>query len=545
MYIFSANAHKKMDRVLEEILSIEISEDVYKHLMPHQIPHLQNLIYSIRKNGVALDSGDTGSGKSYTVIALCAVMGLRPFFNGLKGGIPNLYKVCEIFGIEPIGNINYESIKNGKYYESLEDYQSENRVECPYVEVVKVHDKDPISGKLKYDKNGKAKMIVQKFIWKLPENTIVVFDEAHKCKNGKTSGQNTTNSKFMASIKPYISKEKNIYCILLSATITDKLENFDVVAYILGLYRPYQSKIYKQFLRNHGRDEKEIFQSIHKLLFPVYASRMSIRAIKEDTGNSVFRTNDVKAVIFPVDKQTSIEIEENHQMIKRALKEIRSKGLSKGWGIIIRYWQRIEVLKVPSVVDTIIQNLQDSAVVVFINFSETKKLLVDHLTAKGVNIQRMDFIDGEQKADERENVVDRFQNNNVDLLICQIKAGGVSLSLHDLHGKQRKSLIFPTWSATDIKQSLGRIYRANAKTDAIQRIVYCKCTDEQANSELDRQIHLRDESVSEEYTNVAGECNGVLTIEEKLCQNVNVKLENIEMINNGNLDGFQNIDEIN
>src|SRR5208282_3763065 len=114
-----SNARLRNLREREEILTVELDEVVYKHLLGHQVLHTQNLIYSIKKHGSALDCSDTGSGKSYSAVAACKQLGLRPLFIGPKAGIPNLYSVCEIFGVEPLGNVNYETLKNGKYYTSL------------------------------------------------------------------------------------------------------------------------------------------------------------------------------------------------------------------------------------------------------------------------------------------------------------------------------------------------------------------------------------------------------------------------------------------
>jgi len=549
---------KKME-ILEKIISINISENVCKFLLSHQIVHTQNLIYSLKTNKIALDCADTGTGKSYSAVAICKNENLRPFFIGPKAGIPNLYKACEEFGIKPLGNVNYESIKNGKYYKSLEDYHSEIRSICPYVEIIREQERSPLTKKLLFTKSGNPKMVITKFIWKFPPKTLIIFDEVHKCRNGKSSGKETGNSKMLVSIKPFLNKTQEIFGLFLSATITDKLENFDVIAYMLGFYHPYHKKIYAQFVRRLGRNDQEIFKKIHSMIFPQYASRMSIRLIKECTGDSVFKNNDVQAVMFPVARSTALEIEETHQKIKEALQEIRSHGISKGWGAVIRYWQRIEVLKVPSIVDTVISYLQEgSAVIVFVNFSETKKLLVDYILSHEsntgqslINMEKIDYIHGDQNSLQRQEVVDKFQNNKIDLLACQIQAAGVALSLHDLHGKQRKSIIFPTWSATGLKQSLGRTYRALAKTDAVQRIVYCKY---QEHSEADMistnindlDIEMRDRAPrfpgGPDFSNIPGEGKSTLSIEEMLCNNVNAKLENIEWLNNGNLLDLQKIE---
>ena len=60
------------------------------------------------------------------------------------------------------------------------------------------------------------------------------------------------------------------------------------------------------------------------------------------------------------------------------------------------------------------------------------------------------------------------------------QAGGTGLSLHDVNGEHpRVSLISPSFSAIDLKQALGRIHRAGAKSPAVQklslRIIQLRC----------------------------------------------------------------------
>ena len=63
------------------------------------------------------------------------------------------------------------------------------------------------------------------------------------------------------------------------------------------------------------------------------------------------------------------------------------------------------------------------------------------------------------------------------IIICNIQSGGTGISLHDTNGNHpRISLISPTWSAQDLLQVLGRIHRAMAKTNSIQKIIFCKGT---------------------------------------------------------------------
>ncbi len=65
--------------------------------------------------------------------------------------------------------------------------------------------------------------------------------------------------------------------------------------------------------------------------------------------------------------------------------------------------------------------------------------------------------------------------------MVNIAAGGTGISLHDTNGKrQRVSLICPTFSAKNHLQTLGRIHRNGAKSDAIQKILVAHDSIEEA-----------------------------------------------------------------
>ena len=149
-----------------------------------------------------------------------------------------------------------------------------------------------------------------------------------------------------------------------------------------------------------------------------------------------------------------------------------------------------------------------------------------------ISLDKIEYIEGGQNNEFRSDVVKRWRNDEYHVLICQIKAGGIALSLHHVKpdGRPRVSLIFPTWSATDLKQARGRIYRANALSDAIQRVIYVKYI---APTEVSHVITPAASAAEK------GEGQGTLSIEEMLCRSVNDKLANIEMFNNGNLLSLQ------
>ena len=93
---------------------------------------------------------------------------------------------------------------------------------------------------------------------------------------------------------------------------------------------------------------------------------------------------------------------------------------------------------------------EGKSVALFINFRDTIHAIQE-------SVKNAMIIYGGQPEAERQANIEMFQENQKHVIICQMQSGGVGLSLHDLGGRQRVSLISPTWSAIDMIQALGRI----------------------------------------------------------------------------------------
>jgi hypothetical protein len=120
---------------------------------------------------------------------------------------------------------------------------------------------------------------------------------------------------------------------------------------------------------------------------------------------------------------------------------------------------------------------------------------VDALCAK---LKTNCVIRGGQKDSDRQANIDAFNADRSHVIICNIKAGGVGVSLHGTPtSRMRYAIICPTHSGQDLKQALGRVWRAKG-AKSIQRIFFA-----------------------------AG------TIEEKVCKQVNAKISRIDVLNDG------------
>jgi hypothetical protein len=295
--------------------------------------------------------------------------------------------------------------------------------------------------------------------------------------------------------------------LLLSATISDKVQCFKPFGSIFGFYddmKKYQmwmrkiKKAREIYYRNKNMtDDQKSLDIIHTKLFPEFGSRIKIK----DLG-SMFPSNQVLSQSYMSNNQE--EIQKQYDIIEEAFRELKEKwSRSEGLGKLIRARMKIEMLKVPIMLDIIEEALDSNySIVVFVNYRDTLNYLAHYFETECL-------IHGGQTMEERQDSIDQFQSNKSKIIICIIQAGGVGISLHDVNGGHpRMSVISPTWSGQDMQQALGRIHRAGSKSPALQRIVFC--------------------------TN---------TYEERICELIQIKLTNITGINDRDLVGPKFTDE--
>jgi len=90
------------------------------------------------------------------------------------------------------------------------------------------------------------------------------------------------------------------------------------------------------------------------------------------------------------------------------------------------------------------------------------------------------IISGAVTGQQRDFVIREFQQSKTPrAIICNMRAGGTGVSLHDEIGLPRQSIMTPGWSSTDLLQALYRIHRRGAQSTAIQHIVFAADTFEE------------------------------------------------------------------
>jgi superfamily II DNA or RNA helicase len=447
-------------------------------LLPFQVAHAEHLVSVLRTQWAALDASDVGTGKTYVACALarrlrCGLLVVAP-----KAVLPAWHAVATATRTRVVGVANYELLKGGKWFPVS---PLEPAVPCPLLTI---------------DESTKA------FRFEIPPRTLVVIDEAHRAKNVKTSTWALVHALFTGV------RATSARLMLLSATLADKVDFFRPFGYVLGQYAdpshfkswlralPTSTVLHeegdeaREFLCGGSADADAVVK-IHRAIFPACASRIRVK----DLGDA-FPANQVTALPYALD--THEEVDALYAEINRLLRHLtRRERRSEALGRIILCLQRIEVLKVPIFVELAEDALASGcSVVIFTKFRVSQDLLADMLRAKA-------RICGGQPAEERAAAIAAFQANTVHVILVNIQAGSAGISLHDLHGRQRVSLISPTWAAIDMQQALGRIHRAGARSPALQRIVFV-----------------------------------AQSMEERICALVNEKLGRLRTLNDGDLTPF-------
>lgn len=447
--------------LIEQPKTLTVVKGWDEHLYEWQKMSAKRLMMALTTNGSAVDTSDVGTGKTFVSLSVCKALRLKPYVICPKAVIPSWRRAADFIGVESIVS-NYERVRMGHDF------------------VVK-------------DKKS------FKFNFGL-EEPVLIFDEAQNC-----GGFNTQNAKLMMA-----AKSNMIKAIALSATLADNPTRMRAVGYMLGLF-PYEKYFSWAFSRGVRKGlwggiefdgKTEHLLRIHREIFPMRGTRIRVSELGDK-----FPENQVIPEVLDFGNDTKeidrlwAEMEEELAI----LKERQSHDKNPDMPMIVqsRARQKIELLKVPIVVDRAISLVEEGkAVAIFCSFNQTVEGLLERISPALSKQGGAAFISGKQKtSEERQAAIDAFQAGKVRVIVCNIMAGGVGINLHDVEGTYpRVSLIFPTFKAEALKQALGRIHRAGAKTKATQYIVYA------AN-----------------------------TVEEHVCARVEKKLRNMDVLNDGDL----------
>ena len=444
-----------------------------KGLLEPQVPHALTLLNSLYLNGIACDLSETGVGKTY-----CAAWIAKQFNAPLvvicpKSVIGTWEKVLGIFGVKAKVMTNFEKLMRGG---------------TPHVSF-REPKVDPKTGKTIEDKWRYQQVEV-----KLPAGALVIVDEAHRCK-----GTTSLNAGLLIALK-----RQGYKVLTLSATQATNPTEMRAFGYAANLHDLYH---WKMWCLDHGAEDvgkwgtlsfdneneqsQKKMSKCHDNLFDL--QNVASRLTREMMG-SLFPENHVVAEAYDLG-ENSPKIQKVYDEMEWELDALEegTQGYSEHvFAVIMKARRRAEMLKIP-LMQEMVEDLYDEgkSVVVFLNFTESIEALSDRLLKNKKLAGKIGYVYGEAKFKDRAQDIADFNADKKRILLCNLKSGGVSVSYHDLIGKHaRAALISPSFSAVDMLQALGRIHRQGGLTKCYQRILYAAgCIEERACQKVQARLN--------------------------------------------------------
>jgi superfamily II DNA or RNA helicase len=334
--------------------------------------------------------------------------------------------------------------------------------------------------KLRAGNTPHGKWVKKQWVWTIPRS-LIIFDEAHKC-----SGAATKNAKMLIE-----AKDRHAV-LMLSATIANSPLQMRAAGWLLGAHMLgnfWQWCIKNGCVKNRWNGLEFFGDHAH---IAAVAGQIAHRCARMTAAELADHFAETQIITEPLAFGDEIaDIYEEMESEIAALDDI-AKGDSKNAAAAalvaqLRARQRVELLKVPLMVDMVEDLLAEGkSVAVFVNFSATLDALKEKLPANSSKI------DGRQTAEEREAAIEAFQNNVSKVVVANIAAGGVGISLHDTHGGHpRAAIISPDWNEKNIIQVVGRVHRAGGKSPSMQRILFAAGTiEEKVERSVRKKISL-------------------------------------------------------
>jgi len=447
-------------------------------LLDPQKDHALKLVDSLFLNGVAADLSETGCGKTYVaawvakyfnvpIVVICPKVVIRTW-NG----------VLDTFGIKAHTVINFEKLLRGTGMSEHVEITQYPRAQDEYD-------------------------------IKFPKNALIIVDEVHKCK-----AWNSKNAQFLIALR----KQKYKTLVLSATAATNPLEmrsfgfatllhnlhNFKDWILSKGAYRTGRFGTYGIDL--NGSQTLNAMREMHEDLFENLkcASRMTRKQF-----GKIFPKNRIVADSFDMGSNTD-KINKVYAMMDEELAQLEESSSNYSehvFAIMTKARRMAELLKVPTMVEMIKDWYAEGiSPVVFVNYTDTVKAIEKKLE-KTKLANQLCFITGGQSQKQRNTDIDDFQSNKKRVMIANLAAGNAGISLHDLEGNHpRASIISPSFSAINLVQALGRIHRAEGKSECIQKIMFAADT-----------------------------------IEERACSRCQSKIDNIDNLNDGDLTSGINI----
>lgn len=328
-------------------------------------------------------------------------------------------------------------------------------------------------------------------LWRLPKNTLVILDECHR----GTSGSKSKATQAFASLKSY----ESIRLLAMSATLASSPMQLRLVGYWADMH-DFTVGSFMRFCMKHGCNYDIFGRGIKRRECLVFTknrdeARKHMSKIRAELGDRImaygpkdipnFPTETVTVELVDLAKDDRAALEEAYESMKDKLRKTKCALVNMLHERMLA--ERAKARAMAQLALSYVQSITDNySAVLFVSFTETRLAVEQELRSAGVEFRS---IYGGMDPDERQKGIDEFQDNKVHCLVCMSQAASCAMSAHDVkHERMRVSIISPSFSASDMKQALGRIRRCGG-THATQIFALAKGTiEEKVAMSLQRKI---------------------------------------------------------
>lgn len=311
-----------------------------KQLYPQQETHAKKLLDILQLHKSALDSSETGTGKTivgtYAAEQICCTYRVPALVVCPKVVIPTWERELKDRGVSTAQVINYEKLRGGK---------------SPFGHWEK-----------------------RKWVWDLPEHSLIIFDEAHKC-----AGVDTKNAKML------IEAKDRYFVLMLSATLASSPTQMRAAGYLLGAHglgNFWGWCIKNGCAKNRWNGVEFGGDPFH---IKSIAEQIAHRCSRMTVADMADHFTETQIITEPLDFGSEInaiydEMENELAALEAASKTDKKDSAAEALVAQLRARQRVELLKVPVIVEMAEDLLAEGkSIAIFVNFKATLEALVPKL----------------------------------------------------------------------------------------------------------------------------------------------------------------------
>lgn len=326
--------------------------------------------------------------------------------------------------------------------------------------------------------------------WKT-DAKLLVFDEVHRGASGPDSKTTLALARWCNKAHP------DNKALLMSATPFETPEKMRAIGYLMGFHR-FVSASWYDFLRANGcryvdigwgRSKRRILEFTRNkeestAIMANLRDRMGERFMSIGPGEIPGFPDEVKEVV-------AIDLaKKDHDALVKAYEEMpeRIQHMSQDDMVrMLRLRQQAEFCKAETMAQMAIDAETDgNSIFLCVNFTDSRKRIEEYFRSKSVPFAS---IYGGQKESERQDGIEKFQRNEIHIMVGMSAACSVALSLHDERKERpRVSLISPGYSASEFAQSLGRVRRVGGTTAVQKIIIAAGSVEERVGKAIERKM---------------------------------------------------------